>query len=67
VLRDGKEVYSAPARLIDLPGSGRAVFGALKLADAMTPGDYDLQVIAAQRTGAKPAAAGQWTEFTVVQ
>ena len=66
VLRDGKEVYSAPARLIDVPGSGRAVFGALKLADSMTPGDYDLQVIAAERNGGKGAAAGQWTDFTVL-
>ena len=40
VLRDGKEIYSAPAQLIDLPGSGRAVFGGLKLTDSMTPGDY---------------------------
>ena len=66
VLRDGKEVYSAPARLIDLQGNGRAVFGALKLADAMTPGDYDLQVIAAERNGGKGAAASQWTNFTVL-
>ena len=66
VLRDGKEVYSAPARLIDLQGSGRAVFGALKLASAMTPGDYDLQVIAAERNGGKGGAAGQWTDFTVL-
>jgi hypothetical protein len=66
VLRDGKEVYSAPARLIDLPG-GRVVLGALKLAESMTPGDYDLQVIAAQRNGGKGAAAvGQWTDFTVL-
>jgi VWFA-related protein len=66
VLRDGKEVYSAPARLIDVAGGGRVVFGALKLADAITPGDYDLQVIAAERNGAKGAAAGQWTDFTVL-
>jgi len=67
VLRDGKEVYSAPARLIDLPAGGRVVFGALKLADSMTPGDYDLQVTAAQRNGGKGAAAvGQWTDFTVL-
>jgi hypothetical protein len=66
VLRDGKEVYSAPARLIDVPGSGRVVVGALKLGDAMTPGDYDLQVIAAERNGGKGAAAGQWTDFTVL-
>jgi VWFA-related protein len=66
VLRDGKEVYSSPARLIDLPTGGRIVFGALRLADNMKPGDYDLQVIAATRNGAKAAAAGQWTDFTVL-
>ncbi len=66
VLRDGKEVYSAPARLIDLRGNGRAVYGGLKLADSMTPGDYDLQVIATERNGGKGAAAGQWTDFTVL-
>jgi hypothetical protein len=67
VLRDGEEVYSAPARLIDLHGGGRAVFGALKLADDMTPGDYDLQVIATEKSGGKGAAVGQWTDFTVVE
>jgi len=66
VLRGGKEVYSAPARLIDVAGGGQVVFGALQLADNMPPGDYDLQVIAAERNGAKLAAAGQWTDFTVL-
>ncbi|MGB9459228.1 MAG: VWA domain-containing protein [Bryobacteraceae bacterium] len=69
VLRDGKEVYSTPARLIDMPVVGRVVFGALKLGDNMTPGDYYLQVIVAERNAAKGttgAAAGQWTDFTVV-
>ena len=66
VLRDGKEVYSAPARLVDVPGSGRVVLGALKLSDAITPGEYDLQVTAAERNGGKGVAAGQWTDFTVL-
>jgi VWFA-related protein len=66
VLRDGKQVYSAPALLVDVPGSGRAVFGVLKLANNMTPGDYYLQVIATRQKGAKAAAAGQWTDFTVL-
>ncbi|MGO9011475.1 MAG: VWA domain-containing protein [Bryobacteraceae bacterium] len=69
VLRDGKEVYSAPARLTDMPVVGRVAFGALKLGDNMTPGDYYLQVIVAERNVAKGttgAAAGQWTDFTVV-
>ena len=64
ILRDGKEVYSAPARLIETQG-GKAVFGALKLVDSMTPGDYDLQVIATERN-IKGAAADQWTDFTVL-
>jgi hypothetical protein len=47
-------------------GSGQAVDGGLKLADGMTPGDYDLEVIATGRTGGKPASSGQWTDFTVL-
>jgi len=66
VLRDGKEAYSAPARLLEVPGSGRVVVGALKLSDAITPGEYDLQVTAAERNGGKGLAAGQWTDFTVL-
>ena len=66
VLRDGKEVYSAPAPLVQVKGSGQAVDGGLKLADGMTPGDYDLEVIATGRTGGKPASSGQWTDFTVL-
>ena len=65
VLRDGKEVYSAPASLVDAKGSGQAVFGALKLTDQITPGEYYLQVIAADQKG-KGDAAGQWTDFTVL-
>jgi hypothetical protein len=65
ILRDGKEVYSAPASLVAAPGSGQAVFGALKLTDEMPPGEYYLQVIAAEQNG-KGDAAGQWTDFTVL-
>ena len=42
------------------------MFGTLKLADNMTPGDYDLQVIATERNGGKAMVAGQWTDFTVL-
>ncbi len=66
VLRDGKEVYSAPAQVVEMKEGGPAVFGALKLADRLTPGDYDLQVIARERNGGKAVAAGQWMDFTVV-
>ena len=65
ILRDGKEVYSAPAKLVDAKGSGQAVFGALKLTDEMPPGEYYLQVIAADQKD-KGDAAGQWTDFTVL-
>jgi VWFA-related protein len=66
VLRDGKEVYSAPAHLVEVKGSGRAVAGGLNLAGSLTPGDYDLEVIATGRTGGKPASSRQWTDFTVL-
>jgi VWFA-related protein len=65
ILRDGKEVYSAPASLVDAKGGGHAVFGALKLTDEMPPGEYYLQVIAAEQKG-QGDAAGQWTDFTVL-
>ncbi len=66
VLRNGKAVYSAPAQVVEMKEGGPAVFGALKLADRLTPGDYDLQVIATERIGGKAIAAGQWTDFTVL-
>jgi VWFA-related protein len=65
VWRDGKEVYSAPARLVEIPGAGPAVFGAVQLTGGMAPGDYDLQVIATERSS-KAKAAGQWTDFTIL-
>jgi VWFA-related protein len=65
VLRDGKEVYSAPGQLVDTKGNGQAVFGALKLTDKMPPGEYYLQVTASEQKG-NAEAAGQWTDFTVL-
>ena len=50
---------------MDAKGSGQAVFGALKLTDEMPPGEYYLQVIAADQKD-KGDAAGQWTDFTVL-
>ena len=66
LLRDGQEVYTAPVPLGELKGVGPAIFGGLNLAGNMTPGDYDLQVIATDRKGGEGAAAGQWTNFTVL-
>ena len=65
ILRNGKEVYSAPAQFVDTEGHGRAVFGALKLTGKMAPGEYYLQVTAAERKD-KGEAAGLWTDFTVL-
>jgi VWFA-related protein len=66
LLRDGQEVYAAAVPLVELKGAGRAVFGGLKLAGNIAPGDYDMQVIATERGGGKGATAGQWTNFTVL-
>ncbi|MGO9230547.1 MAG: VWA domain-containing protein [Bryobacteraceae bacterium] len=65
VLRDGKEVYSAPAHLVKLDGGVHAVAGALRLAGSITPGDYNLQVTVSDRNGGDGSALGQWTDFTV--
>ncbi len=64
ILRDGREVYSGPAQLVDVEGGGLAIFGALKLSGSMTPGDYYLQVVARESGGKK--MLGQWTDFVVV-
>ena len=66
ILRDGKEVYSAPAKLVQVPAAGPAVFGILRLTGVMAPGEYYLQVIATDRRGGKNALADQWTDFTVL-
>jgi VWFA-related protein len=66
VLRDGKELYSAPAKLVVMESGRQAISGGLKLADRLTPGDYDLQVTATERNGEKIVTAGQWTDFTVL-
>ncbi|MFY9727436.1 MAG: VWA domain-containing protein [Bryobacteraceae bacterium] len=66
ILRQGKVIYSAPAKLVEMKDGSPAVFGVLRLADKLTPGDYDLQVIATEQKGGKAIAAGQWTDFTVL-
>jgi VWFA-related protein len=67
ILRDGKAVYSADAKIVDVPQSGPAVFGALRLTDKLVPGEYYLHVIAKDPRGGKNAAADQWTDFEVVE
>jgi VWFA-related protein len=63
VVRDGKEVYSAPVKLTPVEKEW-AILGKLKLAVAMTPGEYFLQV-SAEDPG-RSAAAWQWTDFEVM-
>lgn len=65
ILRDGQEVYSAPAKVAEVKGGGRAVYGLLKLADAITPGDYYMQMVATDRAS-KKTSAEQWTDFQVL-
>jgi VWFA-related protein len=66
IVRDGKDVYSGPAKLVAMDGGGWAVAGGFKLSEKMTPGDYYLGVVVADRT-AKNRLAAQWTDFEVVQ
>jgi VWFA-related protein len=66
VVRDGKDVYSGPAKVITVEGGGRAVAGKLKLGEAMTPGDYYLQVMAKDRRESQKGVSAQWTDFEVL-
>lgn len=65
MVRDGKEIYSGPIRTITTEDGQLAVTGALKLSEKMTPGDYYLGVIVADRT-AKNRVTAQWTDFEIV-
>ena len=66
IVRDGKDIYTGPAKLVPLDGGGLAVTGGLKLSDKMTPGDYYLGVIIQDRT-AKNRVTAQWTDFEILR
>lgn len=66
IVRDGKDVYKGPARLVPIDGGGLAVTGRLRLSPKMTPGDYYLGIVAADRTAPKSGAAAQWTDFEIM-
>ena len=66
IVRDGKEVYAANGRMVDVPNRGQAVFGALRLTAQLAPGEYYLHVVATDPRGGKNAAADQWVDFEVV-
>ncbi|MGA7410452.1 MAG: VWA domain-containing protein [Bryobacteraceae bacterium] len=65
LVRDGKEVYSAPAGLTAIQGAGQAFSGKLKLGD-FPAGDYYLQVVANLHGGNKKLSATQWTDFQIL-
>jgi VWFA-related protein len=67
IVREGKEVYSTAAKVVDVPNSGPAVYGAVRLTDKLAPGEYYLHLIATDPRGGKNAAADQWTDFQVMQ
>lgn len=66
IVRGGQSVYTGPAKLVPIDGGGLAVTGTLKLGERMTPGDYYLGVIAADRTAPKNGVAAQWTDFEIM-
>lgn len=66
IVRDGKSVYTGPAKLIAMNGGGLVLTGTLKLSEKMTPGDYYLGIVTADRTAPKNPAAVQWTDFEVM-
>ncbi len=67
IVSEGKEVYSTAAKVLDLPNSGPAVYGAVRLTDKLPPGEYYLHLIATDPRGGKNAAADQWTDFQVIE
>jgi len=66
ILHDDKVVYSGSAPLGKLEDGSPAVTGKLKLTEAISPGEYFLQVVAYSRNGKREDVAAQWTDFEVV-
>jgi hypothetical protein len=66
IMREGKEVYMTAAKVVDVPNSGPAVYGAVHLTDKLVPGEYYLHLIATDPRGGKNATADQWTDFQVM-
>jgi len=66
IVRGGQSVYTGPAKLVAIAGGGLVVTGTLKLGEKMTPGDYYLGVVAADRTAPKNGATAQWTDFEIM-
>jgi len=67
IVQDGRAVYSSSAKIVNVAGSGPAVYGAVRLTEKLAPGEYYLHVIATDPRGGKNSAADQWTDFQVMQ
>ncbi len=65
IVRDGREVYSGPSKLIPVQG-GLAFMGNVRLSDTMAPGDYYLGVVASESGARKKVLAVQWTDFQIL-
>jgi VWFA-related protein len=65
IVRDGRTVYSGPAKQVPMDGGGLAILGGLKLGSQMSAGDYYLEITAANPTR-RHAAAAQWTDFEIL-
>jgi hypothetical protein len=65
IIRDGRIVYSGPAKQVPMDGGGLSILGGLKLSSQMPAGDYYLQITATDPTR-KHAAAAQGTDFKIL-
>ena len=65
ILRGDKEIFSAPAEVVEVNGS-RVVTGLFRLTDAIRPGEYHIGVVTSEAEKKNPAMDGQWTDFEVV-
>lgn len=65
IIRNGRIVYSGPAKQVPMDDGGLAILGGLKLGSQMPVGDYYLQITAIDRMR-RHAAAAQWTDFEIV-
>ncbi len=65
LVRDGKEVYTAPAGLTTIAGGGQAFSGKLTLG-SFPAGDYYFQVIATNHDGMTKRVDVHWTDFQIL-
>ena len=66
IVREGRQIYLKPARVVDLPDHKRAATGLLKLGEDLPTGDYFFQVVASLPKKPKSSPAEQWTDFAVL-